>query len=233
MKTKTDEQEIIIPNGSSILDEGEFPFWTTTEHGIKFSLDVPREDWLKAVHQLTAMHESSGRLHFRVICILADALNQGEELFKEEFAQAISDTRKWMKVGMKTIQNAMWIMKSVDASRRRESLSLAHHEVVAPLDPPEQDELLGQAEEEDMSVADLKKVVAERHPKTKRGKERKTKETNNDQIANLTDAKNIAVMLSNYLTANEDKIKPGSPLFEVMGHINKLWRRIGDKGRKR
>lgn len=220
--------------GKTILDQGACEFYTVTEHGITFEQNTPRETWLDVVKQLTSMHESSGRLHFRAICILADALNQGEALYGEEYAQAIEDTRKWMKVGMKTIQNAMWIMKSIDASRRRETLSLAHHELVAPLEPAEQDELLAQAEDEDMSVADLKKVVAERHPKTKSGKERKTKASkasSSFEITNATEAKQCATQLSNWLTENEEKItdawKP------VLDHFHKLFRRHWQSGHKK
>lgn len=162
-----------LANSTTIFDQGEFEFWTMKENGVDFKPSTPREVWLDFMRKACSMHESSGRLHFRSMCIVADGLNAGEALFGEEYAQAIDDTRKWMQVSSKTIHNAMWILKSVASERRHELLTLAHHEVVAPLDPEEQKELLDQAESENMSVSALKKIVKQRHPTTKRGKTRK------------------------------------------------------------
>lgn len=231
MKSTASDLEV-VPGGGSILDQGEFPFWKTTEHGIKFNGDCPREDWLKAVNQLTAMHESSGRLHFRAICFLADALNFGEEAYGEDYAQAIDETRKWMQISSKTIHNAMWVMKQIPATRRRELLTLSHHEAVASLEPQEQDELLEQAVRENMTVSDLRKEVAARHPKTKRGGDRKPKDTSGKiDIQTAVQAKDAATQLSNYLTANEDKITEAwKPLLE---HFYKLFRRHWMTGHKR
>lgn len=167
---------LVAPNSEeavSIMEIGEFEHYTVTEHGIEFKPATPREVWLESTQKIANMHEGSGRMHFRTICLLADALNFGEEAFGEEYAQAIDDTRKWMQVSAKTIQNAMWIMRAVPQSLRRETLSLAHHEVVAALQDEEKDELLGKAESENLSVAALKKLVKERHPKTAKGKTRK------------------------------------------------------------
>src|ERR1700753_2157243 len=52
----------------TIFDQGHFEWWTTTENGMEFNPKTPRDIWLDAVNSLTAMHESSGRLHFRAIC---------------------------------------------------------------------------------------------------------------------------------------------------------------------
>jgi hypothetical protein len=219
---------------SSILDQGKFDFYAVTENGISFKSGTTRDQWLGVVEQLTAMHENSGRLHFRAICILADALNFGEEKFGEDYAQAIDETRKWMQVSAKTIHNAMWVMRHVDSSRRRELLSLSHHEAVASLEPVEQDELLSLAEDQNLTTAELRRLVVERHPKTKRGKDRKTKaKASADPLAvnNMVDAKAAAVSLSNWLTENEDKITDAfRPLLE---HFYKLYRRRWMSGHKK
>lgn len=219
----------------SILTQGDFLFHTATENGIVFKTDCPRDHWLDVVQRLTEMHESSGRLHFRSICILADALNFGESAYGEEYAQAIDETRKWMQVSSKTIHNAMWVMKHIPASRRRELLTLSHHEQVAALPPDEQDELLGQAEEGNMTVAELKKLVMARHPKTKRGADRSSKNGKDKPealtINNATEAKHAATLLSNWLTANEEKINDTwKPLLE---HFHKLFRRRWQNGKAR
>lgn len=158
---------------TDLFNQGEFEFWTMKENGVDFKASTPREVWLDFMRKACSMHESSGRLHFRSMCIVADGLNAGEALFGEEYAQAIDDTRKWMQVSSKTLHNAMWILKSVASERRHELLTLAHHEVVAPLQPEEQKEFLDQAESENLTVSALKKIVKERHPNTKRGKTRK------------------------------------------------------------
>src|ERR1043166_8294275 len=116
MKSTSSDLEIIPGNGKhTILDRGEFTFYAVSEHGIEFKPNTPLDEWLKVVEQLTAMHESSGRLHFRAICILADALNFGEQRFGEDYAQAIDETRKWMQVSAKTIHHAMWVMSKIPA----------------------------------------------------------------------------------------------------------------------
>lgn len=166
---------VVIEPGHSILDQGTFDWWETTERGIAFKTGTPRGVWLGAMQSATAMYEDSGRLHFRSLCILGDALNFGENEYGEEFAQAIDDTRTFMRLSMKTIQNASWIMAAIPATRRRETLTLSHHEVVAGLDDEsEQDEFLKLAEDEGLSVSGLKKAIAERHPKTKKGAARKS-----------------------------------------------------------
>lgn len=159
----------------SIMTQGDFEFYVVSEHGIEFKKDCTREAWLEALEKLSGMYESSGRLHFRSICMLGDAFNFGERTFGEEYAQAIDSARKYMRLNMKTVQNAAWICASIEPSRRREALSLSHHEAVAALDDAEQDELLALAENEGLSVSALKKVVSERHPKTAKGKKRATK----------------------------------------------------------
>jgi hypothetical protein len=221
-------------SASSILDQGQFDFYTVSEHGIEFKKGTPQGLWLKTVEQLTVMHESSGKLHFRAICILADALNFGEAEYGEEYAQAIDETRKWMQVSAKTIHNAMWVMSRVDATRRRELLTLSHHAEVASLDPKEQDELLALAEERNMTVAELHNEILERHPKTKRNQDRKAKAGSSKiTITNATEAKAVATQLSNWLGENEDKATASSPLMDVIKHISQLYRRINDRGRKR
>jgi hypothetical protein len=214
-----------IATTSTILDQGQFEFYTVSEHGIEFKPDTPREEWLKAVEQLTTMHESSGRLHFRAICILSDALNFGEKAYGEEYSEAIDASRAWMRVSTKTIQNAMWVMSKIPPSRRRELLTLAHHDAVASLEPEEQDEFLTKAEEGSLTVAELRKLVKAAHPKTARGKDRKHKDESKAsfKIENATDAKKAATALSNWMTANEDKVNDTwKPLLE---HFYKLFRR--------
>jgi hypothetical protein len=156
-----------------IMTQGKFEFYSVSEHGIEFKKNTPKDVWLKAVEGLTKMFESSHRLHIRVMFLLGDALTFGEAAYGEEYAQAIDMTRKVMQLSEKSIKNAAWICRSIDPSLRRETLTFAHHEIVAALPPAEQKEFLDQAEAENLTVSGLKKIIKERHPKTKRGKTRK------------------------------------------------------------
>ena len=172
-KLPSDEAGTAALTIPTIMDQGTFEFWTTSEHGIEFNRDTPKEAWLAAMKQLTDLFESSHRLHVRVMFMLGDALLFGEAAYDEEYAQAIDMTRKVMQLSEKTINNAAWICASIEPSIRREALTLAHHEQVAALTHEEQNELLGKAESENMTVSALKKEVKTRHPTTKRGKTRK------------------------------------------------------------
>ena len=157
---------------TSIIDPGQFQFYSVSEHGIQFKPGTPQDTWLGVVHQLTTMFESSHRLHVRVMFLLGDALTFGEAAYGEEFAQAIDLTRKVLQLSEKSIKNASWICSSIAPSLRRETLTFSHHEVVAPLEPDEQSEFLDQAESENLTVSALRKVIKERHPTTIRGEER-------------------------------------------------------------
>src|ERR1041384_5759862 len=106
VKSTSSDLEIVPGNGKhTILDQGEFEFWTMGEHGVQFKPNTPRDVWLNFMHSATEMHESSGRLHFRAMCIVADGLNFGEDKFSQEFSQVIDATREWMRVKAKTLRS--------------------------------------------------------------------------------------------------------------------------------
>lgn len=228
--------EIDIPgNGRSLFAQGEFDWGIVSSTGLVLKEDVSEEQWLKLTESALAAYEYHGTGFARAALYVADLLNWGDEHLGERHSQAIDGTRAFLSRKEKTIANWRWIASKIPPSRRRENIdSLAIYEAVAKLDAKEQDELLALADEDALSVKELKAKVRDLHPlKARQSKNGSKPDKTPANINNLTEAKNVAVLLSNYLTANEDKIKPGSPLFEVMGHINKLWRRIGDKGRKR
>jgi hypothetical protein len=197
-----DELPNVIP--TSILDQGAFKFYSVSEHGIKFKPGAPQDVWLDVVGRLTAMFESSHRLHVRVMFLLGDALAFGEAAYGEEYAQAIDMTRKVIQLSEKSIKNAEWICASVAPSLRRETLTFSHHEVVAPLDPEEQSEFLDQAESENLTVSALKKLIKERHPTTSRGEERVSS-------VNLRSVQGLLIACrkaGEWLTENEETMMP-------------------------
>jgi hypothetical protein len=189
---------------SSIIDPGQFQFYSVSEHGIQFKHGTPQDTWLDVVHQLTTMFESSHRLHVRVMFLLGDALTFGEAAYGEEFAQAIDMTRKVLQLSEKSIKNASWICASIAPSLRRETLTFSHHEVVAPLDPEEQSEFLDQAESENLTVSALRKIIKERHPTTSRGEERVSS-------VNLRSVQGLLIACrraGEWLTENEEMMTP-------------------------
>lgn len=150
---------------ASIMDQGEFRYWTTTDKGVVFRPDVPQDVWESATKDIVDMFEQSHELHARSMFMLGDALRFGEDKFGESYAQAIDATRAVMRLKMKTIENAAWIASKIPAELRRDTLSLTHHEIVAKLSVDEQREFLDRAENEGLSTQELKKAVQERHPK--------------------------------------------------------------------
>jgi hypothetical protein len=216
---------------TSIFDQGEFEFYSVSEHGIEFKQDTPQDTWLHVVEQLTKMFESSHRLHIRVMFLLGDALTFGEAAYGEEYAQAIDMTRKVMQLSEKSIKNAAWICSSIAPSLRRETLTFAHHEVVAALEPDEQREFLDQAESENLTVSALKKIIKERHPTTKRGKVRKgTADLKSEEGLQLATDKISAWLADNEKELNTAQLKAWQPL---LAPLFKFYRRHWQSGHKR
>jgi hypothetical protein len=224
------KSDIIEAGKVSILDQGEFQFYSVGEHGIEFKKDTPQDVWLAAVQQLTSMYESSHRLHIRVMFLLGDALSFGESAYGEEYAQAIDMTRKVMQLSEKSIKNAAWICSSIAPSLRRETLTFAHHEVVASLEPDEQREFLDQAESENLTVSGLKKIIKVRYPTTKHGKTRKgSADLNSEEGLQLAAGKINVWLQDNDKALTPAQLKTWKPLLEP---LFKFFRRHWQSGHK-
>lgn len=212
----------------SILDQGEFQFYTVTEHGISFKEQTPQKDWLKAVEQLCGMYEGSELAKQRSLMLLADALNFGQEIFGEEFAQAIDDTRQALGLSPKRIANAQSVYKKIEASRRRDGITLGHYSVISAFEPQEQDRYMDLISAHKMGVETLKETVASDHPKTKRGKERKTKsgpDTAATALQKLVD-------VSNFLSEKTVDVLTDK-WWEPMKKLNGFFRRKWQPGHKK
>jgi hypothetical protein len=118
---------------TSILTQGSFKFYTVTEHGIEFKPNTPRADWLEVMKRLCDMFEGAEMTKQRSLMLLADAANYGESEYGEEFAQAIEGMRQALGLTPKTVANAQSVYKRIEASRRRDGLTLGHYSVIAPL----------------------------------------------------------------------------------------------------
>ncbi len=86
---------------------------------------------------------------------LADWVAYGEERYGEKYREAVEITG----VGYQTLRNYAWVARRFDVSRRRDSLSFAHHSEVAALPPATQDEWLDRAEERGWSRNDLRAAL--------------------------------------------------------------------------
>ncbi len=83
---------------------------------------------------------------------LGDWLCHGEKHWGDRFTEA-SRVTGYERRDLRTMA---LIASQVDASRRNENLTWEHHVLVAPLKPAAQEYWLARAEEEKLSVADLK-----------------------------------------------------------------------------
>lgn len=159
----------------SILEQGEFEFYSVSSHGITFKPLIPRDEWLSVVEKLLAMFEGAVLTKERVLMLLADALNFGEEPFGEEFAQAIDDTRSFLGLSPKTIANAQSIYRKIEPSRRRDGISLAHYGLLTKYEPQEQDRYMELIISSRLTVASLKDQIKEDHPKPPKEKKQRKK----------------------------------------------------------
>lgn len=187
---KTDTQ-LVLPD---ILKQGDFSWGAVSETGMTFKPDVDETEWQNITQQLCNLFEFTDKTHSHVAMMLGDALRYGEDRFGEKFANVIDATREYMRVrGIDRVKNWQWVAGKIAPERRRINLSFAHHELVAPLDPVEQDEFLDLAESEAMKVRELRKVIRDRHPsKPRKGAKAKEKvDTEKSALQKLIDVSNF------------------------------------------
>jgi hypothetical protein len=104
--------------------------------GIDFPRNLSYERWLDIGLQLAALSASSA-------WCLGDWLVHGEHTYSGRYRDAIERT----SLDYKTLRNYAWVARSFPLSRRRDTLSFAHHAEVAGLPAHEQDFWLRKAEE--------------------------------------------------------------------------------------
>jgi hypothetical protein len=107
----------------------------------------------------------SGAMNFWI----GDWLNFGEEVYGEEFAQAVESThgerqdiaQRITGKAPQTLANWASVCGRVAKSRRRIELDYTHHQLVAALEPEEQTEWLGRAVDEEWSSRALSEAISE------------------------------------------------------------------------
>jgi hypothetical protein len=149
----------------SIFTPGQKDWGSVSETGLTFNEGTEYSEWEQVTKTAAALYQGSYRTHARAMFLLGDALRFGDAAYGETAAQVIDNTRAEMRLHAKTVQNAGWIASSIPAENRHlETLSFAHHEAVAKLEPEDQAVMLQAAEDEGMSVKELKSRVKETHP---------------------------------------------------------------------
>lgn len=216
----------------SIFEEGEKVWGSVSQTGLTFNEGTAYEEWEQVTKTAAALYQGSYRTHARAMFLLGDALRFGDMAYGETAAQVIDNTRKEMRLHAKTIQNAGWIASSIPAENRHlETLSFAHHEAVAKLEPEEQAIYLQTAEDEGLSVSELKAKVKDGHPSP--GKKPKAPK---DSKTHVTVAEAIEVILVAFAPHLEGK-KPAKITDEqkkeygtAMQELYKLARKFVRKG---
>jgi hypothetical protein len=116
--------------------------------GLEFHQSLSFQDWELAGQQILKFMDSSAWW-------VADWLAYGEASFSDRYREAIQRT----SLNYQTLRNYAWIARRFELSRRRDTLSFAHHAEVAALEQPEQDYWLRKADEHHWSRNKLRAEV--------------------------------------------------------------------------
>lgn len=119
-----------------------------SELGMRFPRQLSYERWKTIGHQLASVGKWSA-------WCLGDWLVHGEEHYNGRYRDAVDQSG----LDYQTLRNYAWVARRFNLSRRRDTLSLAHHAEVASLPEHEQDFWLRKAEEARWSRNRLRKEV--------------------------------------------------------------------------
>ena len=104
---------------------------------LRFALETPFEVWQEVTQRLIDV----GR---RIQWWIADALAFGEAAYGERYSQVLETDAYTYD----TLRNLAWVARSVEPSRRRDTVPFSHHTEVAALEPEEQQTFLDRCEDE-------------------------------------------------------------------------------------
>jgi hypothetical protein len=128
--------------------ETESSHFVIPRTGITFAQQLTYEKWLGIGRQLATVSASSA-------WCLGDWLIYGENAYSGRYRNAIEQT----SLDYQTLRNYAWVARRFPLSRRRETLSFAHHAEVARLPEHEQDFWLRKADEFSWSRNRLRKEL--------------------------------------------------------------------------
>lgn len=129
----------------SLTTNEQFKFSST---GIQIHPQTTFDQW-QATGQY--LQHIEGAIHWWI----GDLFNYGEARWGEACYQIVDG----YDFAVQTIRNDKWVAKAVPASLRRDTLHYSHHVEIASLEPNLQDELLNLAEEENLTVRELRQKV--------------------------------------------------------------------------
>lgn len=132
-----------------------WPAYRLTDAGLEFSADIHFEDW-------ETLGDVIGRMNRGVRWAVGDWLLHAEMRAEwgDKYTQAIESTG----LDYQTVANCRWVSSRIELSRRRETLSWSHHELVARLDPAKQEEWLDKAEANGWTRAEFRRMIAGEQP---------------------------------------------------------------------
>lgn len=131
----------------AIRDSVAFPAWAEfTPVGLVISGNHTIDEYEGTAIMLERMDNASPWAK-------ADLLDRAIELFGEDAWQIVPPDQ------VELYRKAYWLKQIFPMSRRRERLKFSHHEAVAKMDEPDQEMWLNRAEDEQMSVSDLRKAI--------------------------------------------------------------------------
>jgi hypothetical protein len=141
------------PNGQPVLREGvpAAPRPRSTLTPVSWSpreREMPFAQWVEQGRRLGVMGRGAGWW-------IGDWLHYGNTAYGERYVRGARITG----YDVQTLMNMTYVAARFDISRRREKLSWSHHAEVAALDPAHQDRLLARAEEERLSVRDVREEM--------------------------------------------------------------------------
>jgi hypothetical protein len=118
---------------------------------VSLDLSEPELDW----ERFASVCAYLGSLRDATAWWIADALILGDARFGFEASQADALLRR----SPETLRRWQWVAERVPKTRRREGLTFTHHEVVAALEPGQQEKWLRKAEEAGLSSAQLRSAI--------------------------------------------------------------------------
>lgn len=228
MKSPTPEESGAIStiDVSGIMNQGEFTWGIVSATGIALKDETPETEWHRITEEVCRIFEATGKKHAQAAMMLGDLLRFGDEKYHETYSNVIDATRDYMRVQIKTLTNWQWIAGKIAPSRRRENLSLGHHEAVARLAVEDQEKFLQLADDEGFNVKELRGAIREARPSKRKTKEKKTV-TTTDNAQSVTQK---LIECSNYLSDPDLVTKEMKGPLEK---LHKLFRRKWQNGRAR
>ena len=222
---ETGGQSLGVQDISGIMTQGQFAWGIVSATGIALKDETPEKEWHRITEEVCRIFEFTGKKHAQAAMMLGDLLRFGEEKFGENYADVIDSTRDYIRVQIKTLTNWQWIAGKIAPARRRENLTLGHHEAVARLPIEDQDKFLDLAESDGMNVKELRGAIREARP-SKRKTKAAIKTTDN-----AASALQKLIDVSNWLSENPDGLV--EKWKEPLSKLHKAFRRKWQNGVKK